>query len=127
MMTESHNSLRDDYEVSCGELDFLAHSALQVKGVYGSRMTGGGFGGCTVTLVDKSEVESLKAFLRENYLKQFQVNCEFYEATPAEGGGVYRRHPEEDWRQYLHRDIILPAAIASLTVAVILALVWRKK
>lgn len=51
LMISSHNSLRDDFEVSCPELDMLVNLALKVKGVYGSRMTGGGFGGCTVTLV----------------------------------------------------------------------------
>ncbi|KAF2345707.1 GHMP kinase C-terminal domain, partial [Trinorchestia longiramus] len=51
LMTASHASLRDDYEVSCAELDELVEAALEVKGVKGSRMTGGGFGGCTVTLV----------------------------------------------------------------------------
>lgn len=51
LMTESHNSLRDDYNVSCPELDSLVEIALSVEGVLGSRMTGGGFGGCTVTLV----------------------------------------------------------------------------
>ena len=50
---------RDDYEVSCEELDLLVKLAMEVDGVYGSRMTGGGFGGCTVTLVKKSSVESL--------------------------------------------------------------------
>lgn len=50
-MVASHNSLRDDFEVSCAELDQLVKLAMEVKGVYGSRMTGGGFGGCTVTLV----------------------------------------------------------------------------
>ena len=50
---------RDDYEVSCAELDQLVKLALEVEGVYGSRMTGGGFGGCTVTLVKKSAVEKL--------------------------------------------------------------------
>lgn len=50
---------RDDYEVSCEELDLLVKLALEVDGVYGSRMTGGGFGGCTVTLVKKSSVDSL--------------------------------------------------------------------
>uniref|UniRef100_A0A674HUR3 Galactokinase n=1 Tax=Taeniopygia guttata TaxID=59729 RepID=A0A674HUR3_TAEGU len=52
LMVESHNSLRDDYEVSCPELDELVAAALEVDGVYGSRMTGGGFGGCTVTLLE---------------------------------------------------------------------------
>lgn len=51
LMTESHISLRDDYNVSCPELDDLVNLSLSVEGVLGSRMTGGGFGGCTVTLV----------------------------------------------------------------------------
>jgi galactokinase len=51
LMLESHLSLRDDYEVSCQELDFLVDAAMKIDGVYGSRMTGGGFGGCTVTLL----------------------------------------------------------------------------
>lgn len=50
-MVESHRSLRDDFEVSCPEIDKLVELALQVEGVLGSRMTGGGFGGCTVTMV----------------------------------------------------------------------------
>ena len=53
LMVESHNSLRDDFEVSCPELDQLVELAMQVEGVLGSRMTGGGFGGCTVTMVNK--------------------------------------------------------------------------
>ena len=51
LMVESHRSLQHDYEVSCAELDFLVDAALAIDGVYGSRMTGGGFGGCTVTLL----------------------------------------------------------------------------
>ncbi|KAJ8945302.1 hypothetical protein NQ314_009274 [Rhamnusium bicolor] len=51
LMTESHYSLKDDYNVSCPELDSLVEYALEIEGVLGSRMTGGGFGGCTVTLV----------------------------------------------------------------------------
>lgn len=52
---------RDDYEVSCAELDELVNLARQDKGVYGSRMTGGGFGGCTVTLLKAEAVERIKA------------------------------------------------------------------
>lgn len=51
LMTESHISLRDDYEVSCPEIDSIVDITLKVEGVLGSRITGGGFGGCTVTLV----------------------------------------------------------------------------
>ncbi|KAJ7372651.1 Galactokinase [Desmophyllum pertusum] len=67
LMVESHNSLRDDYEVSCEELDLLVKLALEVDGVYGSRMMGGGFGGCTVTLVKQSSVDSLIKHIQEGY------------------------------------------------------------
>lgn len=50
---------RDEYEVSCDELDELVEAALEMDGVYGSRMTGGGFGGCTVSLVKRCNVESI--------------------------------------------------------------------
>lgn len=56
LMNESHNSLRDDYEVSSKELDSLVSAAREVDGVLGSRLTGAGFGGCTVTLLKKDAV-----------------------------------------------------------------------
>ena len=57
LMNESHDSLRDDYEVSSEELDTLVSAAREVDGVVGSRLTGAGFGGCTVTLLRKDAVE----------------------------------------------------------------------
>uniref|UniRef100_UPI0037E8EC68 galactokinase isoform X1 n=1 Tax=Semicossyphus pulcher TaxID=241346 RepID=UPI0037E8EC68 len=57
LMVESHNSLRDLYEVSCRELDELVCAAMEVEGVFGSRMTGGGFGGCTVTLLQGHAID----------------------------------------------------------------------
>ncbi|XP_014013615.1 galactokinase isoform X2 [Salmo salar] len=57
LMVESHNSLRDLYEVSCKELDELVSAAVEVEGVFGSRMTGGGFGGCTVTLLQAEAID----------------------------------------------------------------------
>lgn len=57
LMVESHISLRDDYEVSCPELDTIVDAAIEVEGVFGSRMTGGGFGGCAVTLLKKEAVD----------------------------------------------------------------------
>ncbi|XP_056874421.1 galactokinase isoform X1 [Takifugu flavidus] len=57
LMVESHNSLRDLYEVSCRELDELVTAAMEVEGVFGSRMTGGGFGGCTVTLLQAHVID----------------------------------------------------------------------
>lgn len=87
-MTASHNSLRDDYEVSCVELDALVEIALKVPGVYGSRMTGGGFGGCTVTLVGASAVDSLIAKLQEEYDARFHHKCICYVAFPSAGAGL---------------------------------------
>jgi galactokinase len=66
-ISASHDSLRDDYEVSCRELDLLVDVARDVPGVYGSRMTGGGFGGCTVTLCKRSAVGALRAQLVARY------------------------------------------------------------
>jgi galactokinase len=88
MMTKSHESLRDDYEVSCEELDILVKLALEHPGVYGSRMTGGGFGGCTVTLVKSSAVAGLKVHLAEGYFKVTGKKCEIYESVPSSGAGV---------------------------------------
>lgn len=88
LMTGSHESLRDDYEVSCPEIDFLVELALSVRGVYGSRITGGGFGGCTVTLVDRGAVSELERVLKEEYQKRFGFHCDCYETQPSSGAAV---------------------------------------
>lgn len=67
LMTASHASLRDDFEVSCPELDWLVDMALDVKGVYGARLTGAGFGGCMVALVEKEAVDDLVKTIDTNY------------------------------------------------------------
>lgn len=67
LMAESHESLKSDFEVSTPELDQLVDIASTVPGVYGSRMTGGGFGGCTVTLVTKDAVNSLIVNIHQKY------------------------------------------------------------
>jgi len=74
---------RDDYEVSCPELDKVVELALQIQGVYGSRMTGGGFGGCTVTLVEKTFLERTMDKIRSGY-----PNAVFYVSSPADGAKV---------------------------------------
>ena len=84
-MTASHNSLRDDFEVSCAELDSLVEFALQVPGVYGSRMTGGGFGGCTITLLEASAVEAFKQHVGDLYRTKHLTDCIFYQAIPSHG------------------------------------------
>ena len=86
-------SLQHDYEVSCVELDLLVKLALQVPGVYGSRITGGGFGGCSVTLVKRSAVGALKQALAEGYWRQAQLKCDMYECTPNAGAGVLDLSP----------------------------------
>ncbi|XP_061866462.1 galactokinase [Colius striatus] len=84
LMVESHNSLRDDYEVSCPELDELVAAALEVDGVYGSRMTGGGFGGCTVTLLEAGAAERAQHHIQERY----SGTATFYLTKPSRGAKV---------------------------------------
>src|SRR6185369_13987827 len=67
LMGESHGSLRDDYEVSSEELDLMVEIAHKIEGVYGARMTGGGFGGCTVNLVADLHVEEFKRRVSREY------------------------------------------------------------
>ncbi|CAK8684997.1 unnamed protein product [Clavelina lepadiformis] len=86
LMVESHNSLRDDYEVSCQELDELVEYALECPGVYGSRMTGGGFGGCAVTLLDASKVEETVLHIKSKY----SGTATFYVAQPSSGAQVLK-------------------------------------
>ena len=77
LMTASHNSLRDDFEVSCDELDCLVDIANDTEGVLGSRMTGAGFGGCTVTLIHMDAIEKLRANL-SSYTDRFGLNPEMF-------------------------------------------------
>lgn len=84
-MTASHISLRDDFEVSCPEVNELVDLALQVPGVLGSRMTGGGFGGCTVTLLQPTAVELFKDLVGKRYNDNVGIDCVFYLAVPAHG------------------------------------------
>jgi galactokinase len=73
LMSESHQSLRDDFDVSCPELDLLVELALNTDGVLGSRMTGAGFGGCTVSLVHKDAVKTLEERLNNDYTARFNL------------------------------------------------------
>lgn len=85
LMVESHISLRDNFEVSCKELDLLVSIANKHPGVLGSRMTGGGFGGCTVTLVTRSEVDNLMATMGKQYTEKTGITADFYISLPSEG------------------------------------------
>ena len=87
LMVESHRSLQHDYEVTCAELDFLVDSALTIDGVYGSRMTGGGFGGCTVTMLRTEAAATFRAAIAQAYEKQFGITPGIYSCEPSDGAG----------------------------------------
>lgn len=84
-MNASHISLRDDYEVSCDEIDILVNLAWQIPGVIGSRMTGGGFGGCTVSIVKNDAVEDFIEKVGEGYRARTGRRAEFYVVDVGEG------------------------------------------
>jgi galactokinase len=85
LMSQSHVSLRDDYQVSCIELDVAVEAAAAQPGVYGSRMTGGGFGGCTVTLVDNSAIERVSAAVKGAFQARGWKEPELFPSTACEG------------------------------------------
>ena len=88
LMRESHLSLKDDYEVSCAELDFLAETAWSFDGVYGARMTGGGFGGCTVNLIKKDRLSSFVGTVSEKYRKEFGIDAQIFAVEISSGARV---------------------------------------
>jgi galactokinase len=83
----SHRSLQHDYEVSCEELDFLVDAALAVPGVLGARMTGGGFGGCTVSLLRPEAVEEFQTRLTAAYGERFKLTPQIFRCHPSAGAG----------------------------------------
>jgi galactokinase len=85
LMCESHLSLRDDYEVSCPEVDFLVDTAMKIEGVWGARITGGGFGGCTINLLVPAAVEDFQERIFRQYKRQFGLEAQFYTVTPSRG------------------------------------------
>jgi galactokinase len=87
LMRESHRSLRDDYEVSCDELDLMVRLAESIDGVYGARMTGGGFGGCTVNLVHTDRVPQFRSQLAADYARATGHRPEIYVCEAADGAG----------------------------------------
>ena len=85
LMNESHISLRDDYGVSCAELDIVAEAAWRVDGVYGSRMTGAGFGGCTVSLVAEEAIENFRAQVAAAYEEATGIVPHIYVCRAEDG------------------------------------------
>jgi galactokinase len=85
LMNASHVSLRDDYEVSCPEIDILVEEAWKLPGVLGSRITGGGFGGCTVSIVKNDAVDKFIADLGAVYKEKTGHEAEFYVVEIGDG------------------------------------------
>ena len=85
LMNQSHISLRDDYEVSCEEIDILVDLAWKINGVVGSRITGGGFGGCTVSIVKNDAVETFVEQVGKGYKEQTGHEAEFYVVEIGDG------------------------------------------
>lgn len=87
LMNASHVSLRDDYEVSCEEIDILVDLAWQIPGVIGSRITGGGFGGCTVSIVKNNAVDTFIDTIGKQYKEKVGHEAEFYVVEIGDGAG----------------------------------------
>ncbi|OGT46119.1 MAG: galactokinase [Gammaproteobacteria bacterium RIFCSPHIGHO2_12_FULL_41_20] len=85
LMAASHRSLQHDYHVSCKELDFLVDQALSIPGVYGARMTGGGFGGCTINLIQDAYLNEFKQKITSYYQAQFSYPPKIYQSKPQAG------------------------------------------
>ena len=85
LMLSSHESLRDDYEVSSVELDTAVALARAEAGVYGARMTGGGFGGCTITLLERAALDRVSECIRAGFKQQFAIEPQFFVSDACQG------------------------------------------
>jgi galactokinase len=85
LMAEAHRSIRDDFEASCQELDTLVALAAKIPGCYGARMTGGGFGGCTINLVEESQAESFRQMIHAQYRATNGIDADIYLCRASAG------------------------------------------
>lgn len=90
LLLVTHEGLRDEYEVSCPEIDFLVDFASGYPGVLGARVMGGGFGGCTINLVRKDAKEKFLKETTKAYFRQYGIHCEYYFVHPVDGTDVIR-------------------------------------
>jgi galactokinase len=88
LFNESHRSMQHDYEITCEEVDFLVQSAKGIEGVYGARMTGGGFGGCTVNLVRPDAVGSFVGKITRLYEERYRITPSIIPCVPSAGAGL---------------------------------------
>jgi galactokinase len=89
LMREAHSSIRDDFAASCREIDILVDLASALPGCYGARMTGGGFGGCTVNLVEASQAEVFRNAIREGYRAATGIDADVYLCRASAGAGPW--------------------------------------
>lgn len=85
LLKKSHKSLSQDFEVSCVELDFLAEQSWKIPGVLGSRMMGGGFGGCTINLISNVQIQNFQSEIYSAYKEKFDLEADFIPVTLSEG------------------------------------------
>jgi galactokinase len=90
LMAEAHRSIRDDFEASCQELDTLVEIASSLSGCYGARMTGGGFGGCTVNLVAEDQAEKFRAAIHDRYRAATGIDADIYLCRASSGAALLR-------------------------------------
>jgi len=99
LMVQSHYGLRDLYEVSCKELDFLVKFSEEKDFIYGSRMMGGGFGGCTINLIEEAHIADFSEEITIAYQKEFNIKPEMITVVPGEGTIVETRDKSQEARQ----------------------------
>jgi galactokinase len=90
LMYESHASMRDDFEITCTEIDLLVELARSLDGVIGSRMTGGGFGGCTVSLAETSKVGNISESIKKLYRSKTNIEPTIFATRPAQGAMIVK-------------------------------------
>lgn len=90
LLYQSHQGLSEDYQVSCPELDFLVQHARTEKSILGARMMGGGFGGCTINLIEKGKAEAFLDTIRREYTRQFGVEFSEYSVQVADGARIIK-------------------------------------
>ncbi|MFO8148391.1 MAG: galactokinase [Gillisia sp.] len=90
LMYQSHYGLRDLYEVSCKELDFLVKFSENKNFIYGSRMMGGGFGGCTINIIEESHIADFSAEVKIAYQKEFNISPEMITVVPGKGTSIHQ-------------------------------------
>lgn len=91
LLYQSHKGLSNQYKVSCKELDFLVDETKKNSNILGARMMGGGFGGCTINLIKKSEIASFKENISEKFKKEFNKSCSIYQLKLSEGTRLIKK------------------------------------